>query len=76
MSRPPQARRSWCLDIICVFCYKTGIVLKYFSRNTDCRIKMTACTIFGDLALKGIYQIMQHYFLRPAPDAVHFLEPT
>ena len=37
---------------------------------------MTACTIFGDLALKGIYQVMKHYFLRPAPDAVHFLEPT
>ena len=26
--------------------------------------------------LKGIYQIVQHYFLRPAPNAVHFLEPT
>ncbi|MCX4354105.1 MAG: hypothetical protein OSJ60_21200 [Lachnospiraceae bacterium] len=48
MSRPPQARRSRCLDIICVSCYKTRIVLKYFSKNTDCRIKTTACTIVSD----------------------------
>ena len=26
--------------------------------------------------LKGIYQIVQHYFLRPALDAVHLLQPA
>ena len=54
MSRPPQVRRSRCLDIICASCYKTKTRIK----------------------LKGIYQIVQHYFLRPAPNAVHLLKPA
>ena len=28
------------------------------------------------LILKGIYQIMQHYFLRPVPDTIHLLKPA
>ena len=35
-----------------------------------------ATTLNCAAILKGIYQIVQHYFFCPAPDAVHFLKPA